>query len=520
MAQDFETNLEPGFRLDRYELLCPIAQGGMAQVWLARLHGKRGFEKLVAVKMILTQYATDLRFQQMFLDEARIASGIEHANVAQIFDLGEQGDILYLVMEWVDGESLSKLYRASERGGAHIPPGIVARIMADACAGLHAAHELADKDNNPLNVVHRDVSPQNILVSVKGAVKLIDFGIAKARDRMSGDTTTGMFKGKILYMAPEQAIGQAVDRRSDVWAVGAVMYHMLTGVPAYEGENQLATLHLLTSATAEFNPLPDTVPEPLRKVIARALVRDRDKRIPTAAELGGLIEDAMAAAGLKEGPKEVAAFVNERLKDRNDARKKAVDLALEAASERARRSLGPLTDPDSESGHQPLRTLGRAPEPPSSAPSIPQAPAVPIDVMEPTSTATLGSAALVADGIIPAPASRARVAMMVGGVAAVLLVAVALFVGLHKTAPPETSASPPPTTEQTQRALPKIPPPPPMDIATAAASSAAPTATHAPDAAHSASKPPATRPTAATTTPTARATTAPTASTRKIDDGF
>ncbi|HEX4516290.1 MAG TPA: serine/threonine-protein kinase, partial [Polyangiaceae bacterium] len=173
MNEQGEQRLEPGHRLDRYELLCPIAQGGMASVWLARQHGKHGFEKLVAVKTILPLYAQDLRFQQMFLDEARIASGIEHANVAQILDLGEEKDVLYIAMEWVDGDSLSKLFRAAEKVSHRLPVNIVCRIVSDACAGLHAAHELHDKSGDLLNVVHRDVSPQNILVSTKGQAKLI-----------------------------------------------------------------------------------------------------------------------------------------------------------------------------------------------------------------------------------------------------------------------------------------------------------------------------------------------------------
>ncbi|MGH7281164.1 MAG: serine/threonine protein kinase, partial [Polyangiaceae bacterium] len=238
--------LEPGSRLDRYELLCPIAHGGMALVWLARLVGKHGFEKLVAIKTILPEFAADTRFQQMFLDEARIASGIEHVNVAQILDLGEQHDILYIVMEWVDGDSLSKLHRAVERRGERIPLGILLRIVADACGGLHTAHDLTDKTGRALGVVHRDVSPQNILVSSKGNAKLIDFGIAKALVRLSGETNAGLLKGKIQYMAPEQAMGRPLDRRADVWAAGACLYYLLSGVPPFDGENQLATLHLLT----------------------------------------------------------------------------------------------------------------------------------------------------------------------------------------------------------------------------------------------------------------------------------
>ena len=174
--------LQPGSRLDRYELLCPLAYGGMASVWLARFGGRRGFERLVVVKMILPQYASDPRFQEMFFDEARIASRIEHSNVARILDVGEQDEnTAYIVMEWVDGDSLSKIDRAAEVKKQRVPPGIALRICADAAAGLHAAHILEERDGTALGVVHRDVSPQNILVSNAGTTVLIDFGVAKAR---------------------------------------------------------------------------------------------------------------------------------------------------------------------------------------------------------------------------------------------------------------------------------------------------------------------------------------------------
>src|SRR6185437_4963012 len=155
---DAESALVPGYRLDRYELLTPIASGGMASVWLARLRGKRGFEKLFAIKTIKTELTTDSRFQEMFLDEARIASAIEHPNVSQILDLGEHEDILYIVMEWVDGDSLAKLRRLAHTKGTPLPLGISLRILADACGGLNAAHELCDRQGKRLNVVHRDVS--------------------------------------------------------------------------------------------------------------------------------------------------------------------------------------------------------------------------------------------------------------------------------------------------------------------------------------------------------------------------
>src|SRR3984885_7961638 len=233
-----ENALRVGDRLDRYELLCPIASGGMATVWLARLRGKRGFEKLYAIKTIRTELLDDPRFQEMLLDEARIASGIQHPNVAQILDLGEERETLFIVMEWVDGDSLAKIRKLVTKRGHKLPVGIVLRVLADACAGLHAAHELHDDQGQPLEIVHRDVSPQNLLVATTGAVKVIDFGIAKAHNRKQGETRTGVVKGKIQYMAPEQVKkGRTVDRRADVWSLGVCLHELVAGRPPYGGDD-------------------------------------------------------------------------------------------------------------------------------------------------------------------------------------------------------------------------------------------------------------------------------------------
>ncbi len=350
--------LEPGHRLDRYELLCPIAHGGMASVWLARFVGKHGFEKLVAIKTILPEYASDTRFQQMFLDEARIASGIEHVNVAQILDLGEQHEVLYIVMEWVDGDSLSKLHRSVEARGERIPLGVTLRLVADACGGLHAAHELTDKAGKLLGVVHRDVSPQNILVSSKGNAKLIDFGIAKALDRISGDTNAGLLKGKIQYMAPEQSRGGLLDRRADVWAAGAVLYYLLSGRPPYDGDNQLATLHMLTSGQPP-PPLPGDIPGPVHDLVFRALAHHVQDRTPSAADLQKQLEQAMLMCGAYTTTTDVAAFVAKELGARAEARKKAIDVALAAAAERA-------LSPNTQTGIAPIATQS---SPPAGSPS-------------------------------------------------------------------------------------------------------------------------------------------------------
>jgi len=265
-------SIEPGAKLDRYEILCRIAEGGMASVWIARLTGGHGFEKLVAIKTILPKFAEDERFQKMFIEETRIASRIEHANVTQILDVGEKEGITYLVMEYVDGDSLSMIHRTLQKEGELVPPGVVLRVMADVCGGLHAAHELRNAQGSLLRVVHRDVSPQNVLVNTRGVAKLIDFGIAKARDGMAKDTT-GPLKGKVRYMAPEQARrGGVVDRRADVWAVGAVLYHLLSGRPPYGGGNEVETLARLRSGNAP-DALPSTVPPAVASVVMRALGR-------------------------------------------------------------------------------------------------------------------------------------------------------------------------------------------------------------------------------------------------------
>ena len=327
--------LAPGYKLDRYELLCPIAEGGMASVWIARQTGKHGFQKLVAIKTILPKYAADPNFQQMFLDEVRIASHIEHANVTQILDVGEQHGVTYLVMEYVDGDALSKVHRAAREKAALIPPGMVLRVMADVCGGLHAAHELQDADGKPLGVVHRDVSPQNVLVSTKGVAKLIDFGIATARDRITDDTSAGQLKGKVRYMAPEQALGRVADRRADIWAVGAVLYHLLSGRAPFEGENEMKTLFLLTSGRPPV-PMRGVFHPSIVAIVRRALSHSPDARFPTAAAMQEAIEDAIRQAGLVTTTTAVAQYLAQEVGGRAEKRKEAIALGVSAAEARER----------------------------------------------------------------------------------------------------------------------------------------------------------------------------------------
>jgi eukaryotic-like serine/threonine-protein kinase len=487
------SQIAPGYRLDRYEMLCPIAEGGMASVWVARLRGKRGFEKLVAIKTILPKFAQDARFERMFLDEAGLAARIEHANVAQVLDLGEEHDVLYLAMELIDGDSLSKLLRVVQKKDLSIPTGIALRILADTCGGLHAAHELRGKDGESMGVVHRDVSPQNILVTMNGIAKLIDFGIAKARDRVSEDTSEGMLKGKIHYMAPEQALGRPVDRRADIWAVGAILYFLLAGRPAFEGENHLATLHLLSAGRPPL-PLPSTVPATVSAIVGRALTHDPEKRFETAAEMQAALETAMVEANLVTTTTTVATFVQEHMAERAKKRREGLDLALSAAAQREKVArMLEKAGSDSASGHGVSDGSERAPVVEatyatvllgSAAPHIGEGGGPPPSQSTPghaesSSSATLGAALA---SPVPPPgvprgfgwrsATLAGATLLAIGVAAGLVVrpnglwplgVTSHAVAAAPTAPPPPAATPLPSS---------IPPPPPTASAEAPASSA------------------------------------------------
>jgi eukaryotic-like serine/threonine-protein kinase len=326
--------LQPGQRLDRYELLCPLAQGGMAQVWVARLRGKLGFEKLVAIKTVLAQHAKDRAFQEMFLNEARLIASINHPNVTEVLDLGEERDVIYFVLALIDGDSLSALRRVIHGKGERFPLNVALRIASDACAGLHAAHELRDEHGQPLGVVHRDVSPSNVLVGLGGVAKLIDFGVAKALHRLGDETASGIIKGKLSYMAPEQAVRGAVDRRADIWAMGAVLHHLLAGKPPYAGESQVEILNQLVNGR-DPAPLPG-VPPCVSALISRALRRNPQLRFATAEEMQRALEAALVASCSPTTSADVAAIVRTHLSERIDARKQMIERALEGAEAHAR----------------------------------------------------------------------------------------------------------------------------------------------------------------------------------------
>jgi serine/threonine-protein kinase len=290
-----------GTVVDRYEIVRHVASGGMGSVWLARFGGGHGFTKQVALKTILPERADNAESRTMFLEEARISSKLAHPNVAQVLDVGTYHGAVYIVFEWVDGESLEHLCRTAEAREQTVPTPFLLRALIDACEGLHAAHELRDDQGTPLGVVHRDVTPGNILVSEKGFAKVIDFGIAKARDRVSGETKSGLVKGTPQYMAPEAACRSAVDRRADVWSLGAVLYRALAGEAPFA---HLDALLEYIEGAEPLRPLPAHVPEEVRAIVLRALAVDPARRFATAEEMRKALERALHA--VPESPEEAS----------------------------------------------------------------------------------------------------------------------------------------------------------------------------------------------------------------------
>ncbi|MBS2017503.1 MAG: protein kinase [Deltaproteobacteria bacterium] len=340
--------LEHGHTLGRYELLAPIGRGGMAVVWAARLTGTRGFSKVVALKTMLQGLSADPRFERMFLKEADIARSIDHPNVCQVLDLGEQRGVLYLVMEWIDGDSLATLRDALEERNERVPVAIAARIAEQAARGLAAAHSLRDDAGEHAGVVHRDVSPQNILLRADGLVKIVDFGVAKALERTDHTTQSGFIKGKVAYLAPEQAQGLDVDPRADVFSLGVVVYELLTGVHPFRAASDVATL-LRVSSDEPARPvraLRADVPDRLARTIERALAKTPSERHPSMLDLAR--ELAAAAAEIEAGEEpSLAAFVRDALGDRRAERARLLREAAAIADERAARAQSePATRPD------------------------------------------------------------------------------------------------------------------------------------------------------------------------------
>jgi serine/threonine-protein kinase len=453
-------DLRPGSTLGRYELLLPIAKGGMAQVWAARLRGSRGFQKLVAIKTILAGVIDNTRMEQMFLEEAQLASQIHHPNVVGTLELGEENSALYLVMEWVDGESLSVvLAKAAQSGGMPLP--IAVNLIGQACQGLYAAHNLRDESGALLGLVHRDVSPQNLLVTFSGTAKLVDFGIAKATSKASGLTEAGEIKGKFAYMAPEQVRGQAIDARTDLFALGILLYLLTTGKHPFRGEHPGATVQ---NICAEHGPTPPSAilsdyPPALEQVVLKALAKNPDERFASANDMLTALEAAMPGPLEASFEVQVAAYLKGLFGARATERRAAIRLAQEHADRQRAESSSSIS----------VGTLRAISVDPRSVSSL----SLPV----PLPSHTLASGV---DPDLPdVRRSKPKLAFVGGAVLALLLVAggIAQVVGGSGQAGRAAASSPVPA-ESLQHAseLAAAAAPAPAPVASASASAAATTA--------------------------------------------
>jgi serine/threonine-protein kinase len=296
-------------RLGRYELLARLATGGMGEIFLARLEGAAGFEKLFVIKRILPHLADDVRFRDMLIAEARIASMMTHANICHVYELGETDGQLYIVMEHLEGITVLPMLRKLSKEGGALDLGFIGGVIQQATDGLHYAHELKERGGAYLGIVHRDVTPSNIFLTDSGVVKILDFGIAKVKDA-SAHTQTGTVKGKYAYMSPEQLRGAAVDRRADVFALGVVVYEMLALRRLFQRKTDYLTFRaVMEQPIVDVRHYRADCPDPLAVTLAHALDRDPANRFETARQFGSAVLDAISGLRRPWSQGEISDYV-------------------------------------------------------------------------------------------------------------------------------------------------------------------------------------------------------------------
>jgi serine/threonine-protein kinase len=440
-------------QIGKYQLLRKLATGGMAEVFLAKATGPMGFEKTLVVKRILPHLAEDPAFTAMFLSEAKLAAQLNHPNVVQIFDFGEADGSYYLAMEYIDGPNLRVLSKRASKLGLELAPTLCARIIANACEGLAFAHDFSDPETGqPLGLVHRDISPDNLLLSRQGSVKVVDFGIAKASGQ-SHRTQTGVVKGKIAYMPPEQLRNQPLDQRTDVYALGIVLYELLTGHRPFDANEDADIMRAIL-----FEPLVPAVerqpglPRALLRIVDRALAKHREQRYPGCRGFQADLEQFILDTGTPVGAYQLAQFV----------------LQVTANTEALVKTPPPGT---SSRGSMVAPAAPEArPGPPGATPPTPaQPPAVSVRDSQGETQAVPSSLTAPA---APAVSRRGRAAAAIGGVA-LLLTGGGLLYALTGSAPagpvlappalpspaPVTAPVVPPSLADSSKTEPKPPPP-------------------------------------------------------------
>jgi serine/threonine protein kinase/DNA-binding NarL/FixJ family response regulator len=296
-----------------YFLLEKIAVGGMAELFKAQQRGVQGFQKIVAIKRILPHFSDNEDFVTMFIDEAKLAAQLTHPNIVQIFDLGKAGSSYYIAMEYVNGRDLRTLLRKVREYGLPFPEQVAAFVVMKVAAALDYAHRKRGFDDRELKLVHRDISPQNVIVSTEGAVKLVDFGIAKAASKAS-TTMAGALKGKLLYMSPEQATGQPLDNRSDLYSLGLVLFELLTGVRCFQADSELGVLEKVRlGRIADLASLNPSVSRDMAAIVSRALQKSVDHRYPSARFMERDLREYLQRQGTPITEHDVAEYMQTML---------------------------------------------------------------------------------------------------------------------------------------------------------------------------------------------------------------
>jgi serine/threonine protein kinase len=365
------TGIDSGQRIGRYQPIRRLAVGGMAEIFLARVPGLgiEGFEKLVVLKRILPQHALDPELLRMFLDEARLSATLTHPHVIEVYDVGAVGDAPFFSMEYVHGANVREMLRAQGRaagqvgssGSAPLPLAHAITIVAAAAEGLHYAHERLGPGGEPLGIVHRDVSPSNVLVSYDGAVKVSDFGIAKWAFQRTR-TQEGTLKGKFAYMSPEQCRARPVDRRSDIFALGAILYEVTTGAPPFAGASELDILNQIATGRAAPPTWPEAMgayPPALSEIVLRALAPEPDDRFQTMQELQIALESFARSSGVALSTVALASYLQELFADELAAWRSAQREGKSLADHLAAKAAGPPVDPTDRTATDAFGTTGQ-----------------------------------------------------------------------------------------------------------------------------------------------------------------
>jgi len=338
-----------GTRFGKYTLLNRIAVGGMAEIFLARQAGVEGFEKIICLKRIRPHLSSQPAFVKMFLNEAKLAAQLNHPDIVQIYDLGRVGESYFIAMEYISGRDMSRIIAKAEKKGIPFPVVYALKIASSVLEGLYYAHNRTDAYGSPLNIVHRDVTPENIVVSFSGNVKILDFGIAKATSQLE-QTRAGEIKGKLSYMSPEQCLGQQLDHRSDVFSLGVVLYEWVSGYKLFTGENEMAILKAIVDGKI-YPPsyFKEDVPEAVERILLKALEKDREKRYQSAWDMQLEIDTFLGSYEFTPSNIHLSNFIKQLFEDELEAER--VQL-MRAAQARIEDYEGPVVEADEVGARQ------------------------------------------------------------------------------------------------------------------------------------------------------------------------